>query len=54
MELAYLCFGLTGLHARAPSLGWQWVRKVVAGGNSVLIMPRSRAQDVKKVIPSQK
>lgn len=27
---------------------------VVASGNSVLIMPRSRAQDVKKVIPSQK
>jgi mannose-1-phosphate guanylyltransferase len=24
---------------------------VVASGNSVLIMPRSRAQDVKKVIP---
>ncbi len=27
---------------------------VVASGNSVLVMPRSRAQDVKKVIPSQK
>ncbi len=27
---------------------------VIASGNSVLIMPRSRAQDVKKVIPSQK
>lgn len=27
---------------------------VIASGNSVLIMPRSRAQDVKKVMPSQK
>ena len=26
---------------------------IVASGNSVLIMPRSRAQDVKKVIPGQ-
>jgi mannose-1-phosphate guanylyltransferase len=26
---------------------------IVASGNSVLIMPRSRAQDVKKVIPDK-